>query len=373
MGNNRVTIVSSNRADFYLLEPVIKKLKKERGLTVYFVVTGAHLLDSMGLTIDDVISRGIEVNDKIQVFSNKNKENFINMDIANVITAFDRFLFNNKPDLLLLLGDRFEIMAVALAANGLNIPIAHLYGGETSLGSKDNTYRDLITHLSRLHFVSDENAARKVHRLTQQEGNIYQVGHLGLENIRHLQFQSRETLFSELKVDFPIDSYLCIISLHPATNESLTAEDQVSFLDQLISRFHQVFFIATAANSDSGGKLINDYYEKSMSDRLNFTYRENLGTEKYLNLCKISNIVIGNSSSLMYEVPSLRVPVVNLGDRQSGRSRLPNVADCPYSVDTLSEMMFKGETILSNDFEEIQRVDSSDLILKFMKQYFDER
>lgn len=370
MRNRRLTIVSSNRADFYLLEPVIKKLKNDRELSVTFVVTGAHLLDSMGSTLDDVLSRDIEVDEKINIFSDTTIENAINKVIANVINTFDRFFIDNIPDLLLLLGDRFETMAIAMAANGLNIPIAHLYGGETSLGSKDNTYRDLITLLSKLHFVSDENAARKVYRLTQQEENIYQVGHLGLENIRHIQFQSKEMLFNILKVNFPIDGYLCTISLHPATNENVTAEDQVHFLDQLISGYPQIYFVATSANNDLGGDILNDFYKKIMKNKLNFIYKENLGTEKYLNLCKVSNMVIGNSSSLMYEVPSLGVPVVNLGDRQNGRSRLPHVINSPYSVETVSEMLYKIETNTSNDFEDIQMIDSSDLIVELIKQYF---
>jgi GDP/UDP-N,N'-diacetylbacillosamine 2-epimerase (hydrolysing) len=370
MRSRRITIVSSNRADFYLLEPVIRKLKNDRELSVSFVVTGAHLLESMGTTIDDVLSRDIEVDEKVNIFSDTNIENGINKVIANVINTFDRFFVDNNPDLLLLLGDRFETMAIAMAANGLNIPIAHLYGGETSLGSKDNTYRDLITLLSKLHFVSDENAARKVYRLTQLEENIYQIGHLGLENIRHIQFQSREMLFNLLKVNFPIDSYLCTISLHPATNESVTPEDQVIFLDRLISGCPHIYFVATAANNDLGGNLLNDFYKKNMKTRLNFIYKENLGTEKYLNLCKVSNMVIGNSSSLMYEVPSLGVPVVNLGDRQSGRSRLSNVINSPYSVETVSEMIHKVVTNTSNDFEEIQMINSSDLIVELIKQYF---
>jgi GDP/UDP-N,N'-diacetylbacillosamine 2-epimerase (hydrolysing) len=370
MRSRRITIVSSNRADFYLLEKVIKKLKNDRELSVTFVITGAHLLESMGTTLDDVLSRDIEVDEKINIFSNKNIKNGINKDIAYVINTFDRFFIDNNPDLLIVLGDRFETMAVAMAANGLNIPIAHLYGGETSLGSKDNTYRDLITLLSKLHFVSDENAARKVYRLTQLEENIYQVGHLGLENIRHIQFQSKEMLFRILKVNFPIDVYVCTISLHPATNENVTPKDQVHFLDQLISGCPNIYFVATASNNDLGGNLLNDFYKKIMKTRLNFTYKENLGTEKYLNLCKVSNMVIGNSSSLMYEVPSLGVPVVNLGDRQSGRSRLTNVINMPYSVETVTEMFYNSETNICKDFEQIQIINSSDLIVELIKQYF---
>jgi len=372
MGNRRVTIVSSNRADFYLLEPVIRKLRADRDFSVCFVVTGAHLLESMGTTLDDVVIRGIHVDEKIVVFSDADHDTNLNQKIANVISAFDNFFVVNQPDLIIVLGDRFEVMAIAIAANNLNLPLAHLYGGETSLGSKDELYRNLITLMSELHFVSNETAANKVRKLLNHNNNIYEVGHLGLENVRSIDFRSKEELFKLLDVKVPLKSYLCVISIHPATNESIVPKDQVVFLDQLITNHPNINFIATAANNDLGGELINDFYRKSVLVNSNFFFKENLGLESYLNLCKVSNVVIGNSSSLMFEVPSLGVMVINLGERQSGRSRLPNVINLPYSVHEVREVLKFRVNLKEPSLEVMKNIESSDLIVKCIKQYFKE-
>ena len=372
MGNRRVTVVSSNRADFYLLESVIMKLKADQDLSVCFVVTGAHLLESMGKTIDDIVARGIHIDEEIKVFSDADLDVSLNYKIASTINAFDEFFNVNQPDLVLLLGDRFEIMAIAIAASNLNLSLAHLYGGETSMGSMDESYRNVITLLSKLHFVSDEIAATKVRKLLDHDSKIYEVGHLGLENIRSFDFHSKEELFKLLDINVSTGSFLCTISLHPATNEVVTPEDQIKFLDQLTANQPEILFIATASNNDLGGKLINNFYREKMLRHSNFIFKENLGTEKYLNLCKVSNMVIGNSSSLMFEVPSLGVPVINLGERQSGRSRMTTVINLPYSVSDVSEFLNSRVSRKNKLIEPQNNVESSELIVKYIKEYFNE-
>lgn len=337
---NRIKIefVTSNRADFYLLENVISVFKEVKDFDVRLTVTGSHLSKSYGYTIAEIEKKNINVDNKIEVLPKNSIQFHINEVVSKTINLFHDHFLSNSPDLLIVLGDRYEIMSVVIAANNLDIPIGHIYGGEYSYGSYDNYYRDIITIQSRLHFVSDRKALEKVSRLIGSSDLIFEIGHLGLENIKKLIFNSKEELLESIGIDIKDYKKICIISLHPATNELITPTEQVVFLHNLINSNLEFFFIATAANSDPGGDLINDYY-RTLSNFKNFFFTPNLGTQKYLNLCKIADLVIGNSSSLMYEVPSLGVVTINLGDRQKGRSRNEKVIDLDYRIELIINIL----------------------------------
>lgn len=362
---NRVKIefVTSNRADFYLLENVIIAFKEIQDFDVRLTATGSHLSKSYGYTIDEIENRGISVDNRIEVFPNESIDYHLNDLVSKTINLFHKHFLSETPNLLIVLGDRYEIMAIVIAANNLGIPIGHIYGGEYSLGSNDNYYRDIITIQSRLHFVSNRRAFDKVSKLLGCSDLIFEIGHLGLENIQKLHFISKEALLEAIGVNIKHYKKICVLSLHPATNERITPTEQVAFLKDLINSNLDYFFIATSANSDSGGNLINDFY-RGVNNVSNFFFTPNLGTQKYLNLCRISDAVVGNSSSLMFEVPSLEVLTINLGDRQKGRSRNEKLIDLDYNLELIIKVL-KGNKKTTNysDSNRLNNYESSKIIL----------
>lgn len=369
---NRVKIefVTSNRADFYLLENVIIAFKEIQDFDVRLTVTGSHLSKSYGYTIDEIENRGISVDNRIEIFPNESIDYHLNDLVSKTINLFHKHFLSETPNLLIVLGDRYEIMAIVIAANNLGIPIGHIYGGEYSLGSNDNYYRDIITIQSCLHFVSNRRAFDKVSKLLGCSDLIFEIGHLGLENIQKLQFNSKEALLEAIGVNIKHYKKICVLSLHPATNERITPTDQVAFLQDLINSNLDYFFIATSANSDSGGNLINDFYS-GINNISNFFFTPNLGTQKYLNLCRISDAVVGNSSSLMFEVPSLEVLTINLGDRQKGRSRNEKLIDLDYNLMLITKVL-KGnkKTTSYPDSNRFNNYESSKIILNRTLEFF---
>lgn len=344
----KIEFITSNRADFYLLENVITAFKKIQDFDVQLTVTGAHLSKSYGYTIDEIEKSDIHVDNIIDVLSNDSINQHLNELVSNTINLFHNHFLSKTPDLLIVLGDRYETMAVVIAAHNLGIPIGHIYGGEYSLGSNDNYYRDIITIQSRLHFVSDRRAFERVSNLIGGSDSIFEIGHLGLENISKIKFIKKETLLDSIGIDTKDYKKICVLSLHPSTNERITPLEQVAFLQDLINSNLDFYFIATAANNDTGGELINNFY-RSLNRVSNFVFTPNLGTEKYLNFCKISDVVIGNSSSLMFEVPSLGVLTINLGDRQKGRSRNVKVIDLEYHLNSIIDVLNVNDQITKNN------------------------
>jgi GDP/UDP-N,N'-diacetylbacillosamine 2-epimerase (hydrolysing) len=370
MRNKSVVVVSSNRADYYLLENIIKNLQIDKNVVTKFVVTGAHLSRRGGFTINEIRNRNVDIYDEIAVLDFDEDSSHINLETSITINAFNHFFLREKPDLILLLGDRYEIFGVSIAARNLDIPIAHIYGGEYSYGSRDNYYRDMITLQSSLHLCLDQRASNRVTQLLGGDSFVYQIGHLGLENIRNMNFVEKSLLLQTINVKASINDYICVISMHPATQEKVTPQEQIDFIDNIVRNNENVLFVATSANNDIGGSLINNAYYELQTKYANFEFVHSLGSKLYLNLCSISNLVIGNSSSLMFEVPSLGVPTINLGTRQLGRSRLDSVIDIPYNVDTFNSLIFSNIKKHSFLYNQIEPVESpSNLVIKYINQF----
>lgn len=322
----KIAVLTTTRADYGLLKPVIVGLCGSRRVAVEVVATGMHLSPEFGETYREIEQDGIPIAAKIPILDSADTPAGISRTMANALVGFSGYFETSQPDLLMVLGDRYETAAVCCAALNARIPIAHLYGGETTEGAIDEAYRHAITKMSYLHFTSTETYRRRVIQLGESPERVFNVGAMGVENALHQPLLTEQALRADLKLtDQP---YACI-TFHPVTLEADTAEEQVQELFCALDRFPQMQFVITKSNADAGGRGINQQIDAYAAARGNVHAYDSLGMIRYLSCVKYAEMVIGNSSSGLTEVPSFGIPTVNIGDRQKGRIQGNSIINCP--------------------------------------------
>ncbi len=263
--------------------------------------------------------------------------------VGALAESFDRL----APDIIVVLGDRFEIFAAAQAALLLNIPLAHIHGGEATEGAVDDAIRHAITKMARLHFCAAEPYAARVRQMGEDPDHVYMVGAPGLDPIATLDYLSREALAAELGLD--LSGPLFVITYHPVTLKLGRGSAAVNALTKALGRFAETAMVFTGVNSDPGNRTINDALSAfAAEDPARRTVVASLGQRRYLSAVRESDAVIGNSSSGLIEAPALGVPTVNIGDRQKGRLRSTSVIDCPDGADAIAEAINRA---LDPDFQ----------------------
>lgn len=325
----RVGVITATRAEYGLLKPVILELNKIKNIDLELIVTGTHLSKKYGYTINEIIADKIKIYKKINIISDKN-QNIINI-FNNAVAKFNSLLKKNKFDTVVLLGDRYETLGFAIACMFNNVPICHLYGGETTEGAIDEAIRHSITKMSYLHFTSCEEYRKRVIQLGEDPKRVFNVGSTGVENVVNTKTYSKKEL-SEV-IGFELKKYF-VVTYHPVTLKDNSSKDFKNLLSAL-DKFSDYQVIFTKSNADSGGSEINRLIDKYVFTHKNSKCFYSLGTKKYLSLVNHSSAVIGNSSSGLTEVPALLVPTVNIGDRQRGRIKVKSVYDCDYSVKSI--------------------------------------
>ena len=352
MLKKKICVVTGTRAEYHLLYPLLKAMKEDKEFDLILVVTGAHLSPKYGNTYKDIEKDGFKIDAKIPILYNDDNESRINFAIGRAVERFSLFFEKNIPDMVVLLGDRYELLSVAIVAMNFQIPIAHLHGGETTEGAIDECIRHAITKMSYLHFTSCEVYRKRVIQLGEDPSRVFNVGAIGLENIKNLEFMTREELKQDLKFDF--GEHLALITFHPVTLEKNTAEKEFRELLEAIKTFKQLKIIFTKANADSGGLCINqmiDEYVKVHSNNSLAVF--SLGMVRYLSALNCASVVIGNSSSGIVETPSFGVPTVNIGDRQRGRIQAQNIINCiPQRnaiVDAIEKALSKEFSVFSKE------------------------
>lgn len=350
----KVCIVTGTRAEYGLLKSVIDKVYKSDVLKLQLVVTGMHLSTEFGLTYKEIEEDGYPITSKVEMLLDSDTPRGITKSMGIALIGFADCFDMNKPDIIIILGDRYEMLAVASAAMIARIPIAHIHGGELTEGAIDDAIRHSITKMSQLHFTSTEKYRKRIIQLGEQPQTVYNVGALGLENVKKIELIEKREL--EVMLDFQFGDKTIIVTYHPVTIEKMTSEKQFKNLLEVINRHDDLTVIFTKSNADMEGRMINkmiDDYVSLNSDRC-YKYAS-LGQQKYLSVLKYCDAVVGNSSSGIIEAPSFHIPTVNIGDRQKGRERAKSVIDCGYDVSEIEEALMKA---LSFDFkkqiEEIQ-------------------
>ena len=343
----KICVVTSTRAEYGLLYWLLKEIEADSELKLQFIVTGMHLSPEFGLTYKE-IEKEFKIDKKIEILSSSHTSLDICAEMARVYEKFAPALAELKPDILVLLGDRYEIFGVAGAASIMQIPIAHIHGGETTQGAFDEAFRHSITKMSHIHFAATNEYANRIIQLGEEPGRVFNVGGPGIENIKKLNLLSKDEF--EKSIDFRLAKKNILITFHPATLENSSAREQFNELLKALDELDDTNFIFTKANSDTDGdiinKMIDEYVNQNSQKAAAFT---SLGQLRYLSAIKFIDIVLGNSSSGLLEVPSFKKATINIGDRQKGRARASSVIDVrPVKEEILAAI----KRVYSKEFEQ---------------------
>lgn len=332
----KLCVITGSRAEYGLLRPLIEKIKKDKDVELQLIVTGMHLDHHFGLTYKEIEQDGYKIDRKIAMELNGDTSEDICKSMGIVMMGFGETYASLRPDIVIVLGDRYEIFAAASAAMISQIPIAHIHGGEITQGAYDDCMRHAISKMSYLHFTSTEVYRQRVIQLGESPNRVYHVGALGVENIKQIKLLSQKALEAELQ--FRLGDCSVLVTFHPVTLENHTASTQFENLLEALEAFKNLKIIFTQSNADTGGRIINQMIQRYVLNHPEkaaaFT---SLGSLKYLSLMKYSTVVIGNSSSGIIEAPALKIPSVNIGDRQKGRIKADSVIDSGTSVKEITE------------------------------------
>lgn len=313
----KICIATGTRAEYGLLNPLMTLIKKDKELELQIIATAMHLSPEFGMTVNEIEKDGFKVNEKIEMLLSADTDTAIvkAMGLA-MITASDVFK-RLKPDLLIILGDRYEMMALATSAYLMKIPIAHIAGGETTEGAFDEGIRHSITKMSSLHFAATEVYKKRIIQLGENPKTVYNVGALGLDNIKNLKLLSKKELEKDLKLSF--DDQTALVTFHPVTLDKESPKKQFLKVVTALEKFPDLKIIFTMPNSDTGGREIIEMINKFTISRNNAYAFTSLGQKRYLSVLQCVDLVIGNSSSGIVEVPFMGISTVNIGERQKGR------------------------------------------------------
>lgn len=331
--NKTICVVTGSRADYGLLKKLMHLIKSDPEIKLQIIVTGSHLSSSYGNTYKEIELDGFEIDHKISIL-----DGFLNgvqtieamstcqFEIAKIIDL-------NKPDLIIVLGDRYEILSAVISALILRVPVAHIHGGEITQGAFDDSIRHAITKLSNLHFVSTERNKQRVIQMGENPENVYHVGGLGVDAIKEMDFAEKSELEKIIGIKFGKKNL--VVTFHPETNSEISPERQIKELLDALSVMEDINLIFTGVNADPGSQKITEAINYFISNRTNAVLVPSLGQKNYFSTILYSDGVIGNSSSGLLEVPSLKKATINIGNRQYGRETSDSVINSPCSRDQI--------------------------------------
>ncbi len=343
----KICVFTGTRAEYGLLRPLMEEIKKDKDLELQIVASGMHLSPEFGLTYKDIEKDGFFINEKVEMLLSSDTFTGVSKSIGLGIISYTDALEKLKPDITVVLGDRFEAFAFAIASFTLKIPLAHLYGGETTTGALDEGYRHAITKLSYLHFTSTEEYRKRVIQLGEEPERVFNVGALGIDNIKKLELLSKEEVERKLGMKFKKRNLL--ITFHPVTLDDRPSESQFRELLLALDELEDTMLIFTKANADAEGRKINNlidqYVSKNREKAITFT---NMGQLLYLSIMRYVDAVVGNSSSGIIEAPSFKIGTVNVGDRQKGRIKAKSVIDCEPNYESIKRAL---KILYSEEFQ----------------------
>ncbi|QDQ01373.1 UDP-N-acetylglucosamine 2-epimerase (hydrolyzing) [Lysinibacillus fusiformis] len=382
----KICVVTGTRAEYGLLYWLMERIQKNTELELQVIATGMHLSPEFGLTFRQIEKDGFIIVKKIDMLLSGDTPAAITKSIGLGVISFADAFQELKPDILVVLGDRFEVLAATQAAMVSRIPIAHIHGGELTEGLIDDPIRHSITKMSHIHFAASDDYKRRIIQMGEQPNRVFNVGTLGIEGIRKIELLSKEE-FKEA-IQFDVDKFF-LVTLHPTTLENGTAEQQIQTLLSALETFEDYKIVFTKTNADTDGRIINEYIENYVQqNQERCIVFDSLGQLRYLSAISHCAAVIGNSSSGLVEVPAFLKPTVNIGDRQRGRLKADSVIDCNFENQDIIEAINKsidevflkeiqtmdqvyGEGNTSEQMVNILKTISLDSILK--KKFYDIR
>lgn len=367
----KICVVTGSRAEYGILRRLMFAIKNDPDLTLQVIATNQHLSKLQGETYKEIERDGFAIDYKVYMADDDAPDtaNTIAKAISRGVNGFADAFEVLRPDLLLILGDRYEMLAVASTALIYKIPIAHLHGGEITEGAFDDAIRHAITKMSHLHFTSTEAYRKRVIQLGEQPDRVFNVGALGVENIMKNQFLSKEEI--EKSLDFTLTDKCFLCTYHPVTLSNMSSEVQVMYLLEALDVYQDYHVIFTYSNSDTNSQIIIRRIQEYVDDNLGrCMFIPSLGQRRYFSALKYMTAVIGNSSSGIIEVPSFGIPTLDIGDRQKGRIAADSVIHCGYSTE---EIISGLETVVSYGYKTVEnpyyKVGTCDAILDVIKTY----
>lgn len=343
----KICVVTGTRAEYGLLRWVIEGIRQSPVLELQLIATGMHLSPEFGLTGEAIEGDGLRLDRKVEMLLSSDTAVGVIKSMGLGMIGFADALAELKPDLMLVLGDRYEIFAAAAAAMIARIPIAHLHGGETTQGAYDEAIRHSITKMSHLHFVATDEYRCRVIQLGEHPDRVFNVGGVGIDNILRLQLLGREEL--EVALDFKLSSRNLLITFHPVTLEHNTSAAQLDELLAALAELDETGFIFTMPNADTEGRVLFSKIESFCAGHPRAQAYTSLGQLRYLSCIQHVDGVVGNSSSGLAEVPSFKKGTINIGDRQRGRLRAASVIDCVPERAAISNAL---KCLFSREFQE---------------------
>lgn len=347
MRKRKICVVTGTRAEYGLLYWLMKEIDEDEALDLQIIVTGAHLSQEFGLTYRTIEQDGFYIDEKVEMLLSSDTAVGITKSMGVGLIGFADALERLKPDIMVLLGDRYELLIAAEAALVANIPIAHIHGGEITEGAIDDAIRHCLTKLSHIHFASSPEHCRRIIQMGENPNNVHEVGIAGIDNIIRMDLLSMDEL--ERMLEFSLGERFFLVTYHPVTVLGYQKQDALQNLLDALDAFPKYKILITKSNSDAGGREINDAidaYALSRKDRV--CARMSLGQKRYLSAMKYASAIVGNSSSGILEAPVLKKPTVNIGNRQKRRHREKSVIDCVEEKEAIISAIHKA---VSLDFQ----------------------
>ena len=334
-------VVTGTRAEYGLLRPLLLRMKDCNEIDLHVIVTGSHLSNKFGITKREIQDDGFDNMIEVPIPMDDDTKKGMAFATGEAIKQFSLLFENYRPDLMVVLGDRFEIFSAVSAAHLMGIKVAHIAGGDVTEGAVDDALRHCITKMSYLHFPGCEEARKRIVQMGESPKRVFNVGEFGVENCLNTKFLNRNDLsesvgFSDINKDYSI------VTFHPVTMENNTGLEQLNALITAMDAFPGMSYLITMANADAGGREINNKWIEEGKKRDNWKVVSSLGVIRYLSALKYAKLCIGNSSSGLVEAPSLGIPTINIGDRQKGRIQPDSVINCDNSSSAIINAMKKG-------------------------------
>jgi GDP/UDP-N,N'-diacetylbacillosamine 2-epimerase (hydrolysing) len=343
----KICIITGSRAEYGLLKPLLDEIKSDPDLSLQLIVTGMHLSPEFGLTFSEIEKDGFRIDNKIEILLSSDTATGTLKSMGLALMGFGEAYERLRPDIIVVLGDRFEIFSAAASALVSEIPVAHIHGGEVTEGAFDDAFRHSITKMSHLHFTSTEEYRKRVIQLGEAPERVFDVGAIGLDNVKRLKLLSKKEL--ENKLNFKFAKRNLLVTFHPVTLEN-TTEKQFKNLLTVLNELKDTKIIFTKTNADPGGmtinRIIDEYVVKNPQKAVSFI---SMGQLNYLSTMQFVDAVVGNSSSGIVEAPSFKIGTINIGNRQEGRIKAESIIDCEPTKESIKKAL---QELYSSDFQE---------------------
>lgn len=334
----KICFITATRAEYGQIAPVMRILKERENVTLQILVTGTHLVESYGYTYKEIEKDGFNIDERVEIQLNTDTRVGICKTMGLAMIGISEALNRLSPDMIVILGDRYEMLSVASVATVMDIPIAHISGGDSTPYAMDDSIRHAITKMSTLHFAFTDQYRNRIIQMGENPECVFNVGALGVENAKKIRWMSKQEITQKIGLD--VSEKYILFTYHPTTGLPGKAQEDIDNILSAFALYDEYNYVFTKANSDPEGEVINLSIDKFVRESKGKAILvDSLGTELYLNVMRYADIVMGNSSSIIVEAPTFKIPIINIGERQIGRLKSQSIVNCRAFRDDINKAM----------------------------------